>query len=78
MVHAKTYGKDINEVFRRSGGYYPRSFPFFAWVSNVDIGRFRYTLSYQSEYCNGDYYRREDFEPIDDIDNILTPDLFEI
>jgi len=84
MVHAKTHGKDINDVFCRGGDWYPKSFPFFAWVRKVDVfewgegRRERYTLGYRPEATGGDYYHRKDFELIADIDNILTPDLFEI
>jgi len=67
LVHSKTAGCPIEEVFSRNGDRYPRETPFFAWIGKHADWRHKggdiYTLAYGGPLgSGGDYYTRSDFQ----------------
>ena len=69
LVHSKNYGCPIKDVFARQGDGYPTETPFFAWtrrMHKMHMGEEIYTLTYMKSGNGGDYYRRSDFELINE------------
>jgi len=78
MVKKKSTGCGGEHVFSRDSLYYPQAFPFMAWVgkSSRNYKDDRYVISYREDNESGDFYLREDFEPLNYIH--LEDELFEI
>lgn len=69
LVHSKTHGCPMKSVMKRKNKMYPKQLPFYAWIKREDSYDIRYniyTLYYRKGSTGGDYYKRSDFEIVDE------------
>ena len=65
LVHSKSTGCSLDEIFRRRGEKYPKSAPFYGWIRKEKTNRDDisvFTIKYTEWGHGGDYYLRDDFE----------------
>jgi hypothetical protein len=65
LIHSKSTGCPLSDIFRRDGKRYPNSVPFYGYIRNEKIdrrGKKIYTIMYTQIGHGGDYYLQEDFE----------------